>query len=260
MMPNWMGLLVAEAKRGLLMRLRYPAALLGGVLSVLVIYGIIQLTSSLLAGDATVPAGAANAAINHRLFASVALWSLIVGSLWSLAQMVEEETQSGALEYCFLSTVSTPGIFSIRFICASFYTFLVILFMIFGAFRVDGPGIPILPLVALMLCLHASVFGFAMMLAGLMLQFKKLGLVLPALFLLAFLVVVLAYARRLGGELPAFLPVYGPIDALVNYPKPGSNVTWLALPAITAAVVLLGVASFTRSCKKCLQKGSTFFR
>jgi hypothetical protein len=260
-MPNWAQLAVAEAKRGFLLRIRYPVALLGGALSVLLIYGVIQLTSTLLAGNAPVTPGMAHAAVNYRLFASVALWSLIVGSLWSLAQMVEEETQNGALEYCFISTVSTTGIFSIRFLCASSYTFMVLLMMIFGAFRANGQGgIPFTSLVAIMVCLHASVFGLAMILAGLMLRFKKLGLVLPAIFLLAFLVVVLAYARRLDGMLPAFLPIYGPIDALINYPKPGANSAWAILPVISGAMALLGVMSFASACKKCLQSGSTFFR
>lgn len=254
-------LLVAELKRSVLLRIRYPVAMVGGFVVIALIYMFVGLTGALLGNGSIDAAELANPVENYRRLAAVALWVLMMSGIGLLSHLVEEESNFGMLEYFFLSRIPTAVIFAIRYSTGSLYSTIIISAMIYATYSLGTAGqMQIIDLVLLMAGLEMAMLGIGFALCGTTLRFKKLGPITAAVYLMVFLLTVVAYTGRVWSTVPEAIPVYGPVYALINYPAGSDAGPMASILAVGAITMILGISTYVWCARVSLRRGDTFLR
>ena len=251
----------AEMKRELLLRLRYPLELLGGLVVIGLMYLLVVFTGSLL--DA--PGGAAVSVVspveNYRQFTAVILGVLVVTGLGLLPSLVDEEYESGTLEYFFLSGMPPVLIFSLRYLVGSIYATVMAAALVYATYSAgDGPPMALVQLVALVLGMELGLLGAGLLLCGAALRFKKIGPFMGIAYVGVFLAMVAAYAERSPTNPFQWVPVLGPASALINYRADVSPGSYLLMLAVGLASLAAGAAVHGGLVASGLRRGSLFLR
>ncbi|WP_448244843.1 hypothetical protein [Pseudoxanthomonas mexicana] len=252
---------IAEFRRELLLKIRYPAALAGSVIVIAMVYALVAVTGALL-GDGSVDAAQlANPVENYRRFAAVTVWVLMMSGAGFLAHQVEEEAQSGALEYFFLSSIPSVATLLVRYLFGSLYSIVLAGVLLYSTHSLGaGPAMPVHQLLLLMLAIELPLIGAGFALCGATLRFKKLGALMAAVYLAIFLLVLVAYTGRGTGFAAQAIPAFGPIRALISDPAGATGGDMAVMMAAGAVALMAGIAVYLACVRATLRRGDIFLR
>ena len=139
MTSRLVALVVAEAKRTLLMRIRYPLSILGAILVIAVGYFFVGAVRQMLGLGAVGDLGAGN---NWALIASVCVWISIVTGIGRVTRYLGTDFSTGLVELYLISSIPVWLSLLVRYAVSSVYPLTVIALALWGASKLassDGP-------------------------------------------------------------------------------------------------------------------------
>lgn len=217
-------LLTAELKRTWIQFIRYPAEVIAGlVITTSVFYGLF-LSARYMVGP--------NFAFGDRLDAVVVgyvVWTLTLYIINDIAIGLQSEAQTGTLEQVFLSPYAAPMVFLARAFASLVLRLVLIVGIVFILMGITGsqlsfPITLILPLLSLVM----AGYGFAFVMGGCALVFKRVQQVLGIVqFLLLFLLA--APVEEWTGPMASlryFLPMLPSTGLLRDLMARGNTLDW----------------------------------
>ena len=182
MLSQMFSLFLAEVRRSWIQFIRYPSEAIIGVFISTITFYFLFTGASYVAGPSGSLATADGAERLDVLVIGYVLWLLMLFVLSEATNSLEGEAKTGTLEQIFLSPHSAVTVFLLRALAGMAIRLLLIavnlgLILLITGSNLAFPPLLVLPLATMLM----AAYGFAFVLAGLVLLFKQVRQVLGGL-------------------------------------------------------------------------------